>query len=642
MEICVLGPVQARTPAGGVIPFSGRRAAVLELLALGRGQPVDTKQLLNLVWDDIDCDDIEGEKKNKNKLESIISRIRKDLRRLSEDDDVLITLKSWGYRLSADTDISTFERLAEHGNELQRQGNASQAIQAYDSALRLWRGEAFRALADAGAVMQEVGNLERTRLHVQRRLLELQVSEHHWKEALASADIVLRQEPYSELAYIGRAKALRHFSGTAAAASSLREALETFVDAGYERPSSLLRLQKEILSSSGGSDDTDSSENSAALTDASTAPSYPSTSTLSTFAETTVGSIDDGVLRNLPPPTYMTFVPREALWQELSRKFEKSLPIIAMIGLGGNGKTMLARKYATYLARQSPARFRLIVWISDREVPGSTTLNTVLDEIAAAADYSGLAARPLAEKKQQTIRILERTPTLLVIDNFETIVDKELGRWLIKIPDPSRVLITSIVHPRDLEPYYLEIEVSGLTEEERDLFYEQLLARRNLPDLAERQSELADLWSAANGNPKLIELALGQVKSRGRSLRDMIQDIGTRRDRARGSSQASTIIVQDLFRDSWKAMTSRDKDVLMALSCFPYGATSDVIRSVSGTGGNLEDALEQLQDLCFVSRIRGPAGGGSWYEADPWPPPDPKPSLDPTPSPSRIAGWSTV
>jgi hypothetical protein len=296
------------------------------------------------------------------------------------------------------------------------------------------------------------------------------------------------------------------------------------------------------------------------------------------------------------------------------------LPIIALVGIGGNGKSTLAREFALYVAQDSTVpesmKFAMIVWISDKEVPGSATLVTVLDDVAAAADYPGLASRALPEKKLQALRILRTTPTLLVIDSYETITDNEVNRWLPNVPPPSKVIITSIVHPTDLDAYCYEIEVGGIDESLKPFFYDQLLKRRNLQDLRSMPDALDDLWSVANGNPKLVEWAIGQVKSRGRYLPDVTADIDSTRARAGGYKHATDVVLQDIFRDSWEALTPAAKDVLTVLACFPHGACSDVLRQVSGRSGELEDALEQLVGLCFIRRLPRPDGIGSWYIAD--------------------------
>ncbi len=70
----------------------------------------------------------------------------------------------------------------------------------------------------------------------------------------------------------------------------------------------------------------------------------------------------------------------------------KQSAIVLVVSLGGNGKTSLAREASGALPRGRPATgscFDAVVWISDKDRPGTTNLSIVLDEIARTLDYPG-------------------------------------------------------------------------------------------------------------------------------------------------------------------------------------------------------------------------------------------------------------
>ncbi|MEK7726835.1 MAG: hypothetical protein AAB354_00410, partial [candidate division KSB1 bacterium] len=71
------------------------------------------------------------------------------------------------------------------------------------------------------------------------------------------------------------------------------------------------------------------------------------------------------------------------------------------------------------------------------------TLNDVLDTIAFTLDYSHLAQLPLEEKRHQVTKRLQEKSCLLVVDNFETITDQGLYDFLQALPEPSKCLVTS-------------------------------------------------------------------------------------------------------------------------------------------------------------------------------------------------------
>jgi hypothetical protein len=259
----------------------------------------------------------------------------------------------------------------------------------------------------------------------------------------------------------------------------------------------------------------------------------------------------------------------------------------------------------------------MIVWISDKVVPGSTTLDLVLDEIALTAGLRELSAASRDGKVQQVRRMLRGTPTLLVVDNFETITDESLVVWLPTVPLPSRVLLTSIIRPRIIEDFSLEIEVGGLEEAQRLPFLRQLLKRHSMPDMAADSMAMSEIWHSTHGNPKLLEWALGQYRRRGRGLPDIVAEIGQTRTRAAAEHRGSDYVLGELFRSSWSRINRAEAQVLLAASLFPHGCDVETLRRVAAVGDRFENAIHSLTDLCFLSRQAREFGQTPWYVAEP-------------------------
>ena len=151
------------------------------------------------------------------------------------------------------------------------------------------------------------------------------------------------------------------------------------------------------------------------------------------------------IYQNLPAPTYNQFVMRARAYAEVVDGLQQRSAVVLITSLGGMGKTSLAREVAAHcLAGDgSLPTFEAVVWVSDKDREGATNLSMVLDEIARTLDYPGFTSLPFDDKRYEVEQLLRRQRVLLVIDNFETITDGALLGWLLRLPEPSKALVTS-------------------------------------------------------------------------------------------------------------------------------------------------------------------------------------------------------
>lgn len=167
---------------------------------------------------------------------------------------------------------------------------------------------------------------------------------------------------------------------------------------------------------------------------------------------------------NLPQPHYARFVGRERelawLRQRLSPQDRVWQALI--VGIGGVGKSALAQaiayeyhdRYAELLPEE---RFEAIVWVSAKEevltasgheaaAPGGLifrTLNDVYAAIAQVLRRDDIARAALEDRDRLIQGVLAEQRTLLVIDNFESVVDERVRSFLRNLPQPTKTLITS-------------------------------------------------------------------------------------------------------------------------------------------------------------------------------------------------------
>jgi hypothetical protein len=211
---------------------------------------------------------------------------------------------------------------------------------------------------------------------------------------------------------------------------------------------------------------------------------------------------------------------REQAFAEVREGLGKQSAIVLIVGLGGNGKTSLAREVAAQCLQsdQDGPCFDAVVWVSDKNRPGTTNLSVVLDEIARTLDYPGFTQFAHDEKLYEVGQLLKRQRVLLVVDNFETITDGALLHWLFNLPEPSKALITTREYRREFRRSSWPVDLRGMSETESQTLIYQRLRVLQLDKLVKNSADFEPLIAVTGGSPKAIEIALGVVKHERRSL----------------------------------------------------------------------------------------------------------------------------
>lgn len=298
------------------------------------------------------------------------------------------------------------------------------------------------------------------------------------------------------------------------------------------------------------------------------------------------------IYQNLPAPTYSQFVMRENAFTEVAEGLKKRTAVVLIVGLGGNGKTSLAREVAARCLHKDAvaSRFDAVVWVSDKDRSGTTNLSVVLDEIARTLDYPGFTQFVFEEKRWEVEQLLRRQSVLVVVDNFETITDSALLSWLLNLPEPSKALVTTREYRREWRSSW-PVELRGMSNAEALTLVEQRLQQLRLERLVSAREQLEPLLQATGGNPKAIELTLGLVKYERRSLQDVVNDLYA----ARGE------IFDDLFARSWALLDEAARRILLAATFFTAGASTEALRATADVQGFVFDrAGERLVDLALL------------------------------------------
>ncbi|NCC32206.1 MAG: hypothetical protein EOM24_09305, partial [Chloroflexia bacterium] len=283
------------------------------------------------------------------------------------------------------------------------------------------------------------------------------------------------------------------------------------------------------------------------------------------------------VYQNLPAPTYSQFVMRAEAFAEVLDGMSKRSAAVIIVGLGGNGKTSLAREVADACLKDenSPARFDAAVWVSDKDRPGTTNLSIVLDEIARTLDYPGFTQFEHDEKRREVEQLLRRQRVLVCLDNVETITDGALIAWLLNLPEPSKAMITTREYRREYRRGGWPVELRGMSEREVRALVDERLKVLRIEKLVGDVAEIEPLIIATGGNPKAIGMTLGLVKYERRPLQHVVDDLYA----ARGE------LFDDLFTRAWSLLDEAARRVLLVMTFFPASASGEVLSSTTDVKG---------------------------------------------------------
>jgi hypothetical protein len=235
--------------------------------------------------------------------------------------------------------------------------------------------------------------------------------------------------------------------------------------------------------------------------------------------------------------------------------------------------------------------FDAVVWVSDRDRQGTTTFSLVLDTIAQTLDYPGIAQYTHSEKQYEVEQLLRRQRVLMVVDNFETITDGVLLEWLLRLPEPSKAIITTREYRREFRNSAILVNLHGMTETETWELVDERLRVLRMETLVSDPTQLEPLLTATGGNPKAITLTMGLLKYERRPLQQIIDDLYA----ARGD------LFDDLFSRAWALLDEAGRRILMVMTFFPDSASGEALSATADvTGFDFDRAAERLTDLSLL------------------------------------------
>jgi serine/threonine protein kinase/predicted ATPase len=278
---------------------------------------------------------------------------------------------------------------------------------------------------------------------------------------------------------------------------------------------------------------------------------------------------------NLLPPSG-PFVGREAELSTIETLFKQAdTRLVTLVGFGGVGKTRLARELAWRLRERFSAQGG--AWFVD--LAAARSADDVCKAVAQAltVDVPLDGSHDTVTQTGRTLRSLG--PALLVLDNFEQVVDaaeRTLAQWLEFAPD-VRFLVTSREATRlpgeHLHPLAPLPTGGGVASEAVQLF----IARAQLvgaQPAAEDLSTIAAICERLEGHALAIELAAAQLENN--TPRALLERLSARFEVLRlGTGTGRHDTLWNAIDWSWQLLTPAEQSALAQLSIFRGGFTPE-------------------------------------------------------------------
>jgi LuxR family transcriptional regulator, glucitol operon activator len=222
---------------------------------------------------------------------------------------------------------------------------------------------------------------------------------------------------------------------------------------------------------------------------------------------------------NLPIPDFdeTGFLGRQQQVKDLIKLALGPYPVISIIGQGNVGKTALALKVAYDILDLPDCPFDAVVWTTSKTM--QLTSQEIIKIEGAISDSLGmlrnvadtLSGNLKGNEVDEILEYLAQFRILLILDNLETVLDDRIRDFLGRLPNGSKILITSRI---GLGAFEHPIQLSPLNESEAIQLLRALANIRGLRRLADTSaSHLKKYCTKMKNSPGFIKWFVSVVQA---------------------------------------------------------------------------------------------------------------------------------
>ncbi len=299
---------------------------------------------------------------------------------------------------------------------------------------------------------------------------------------------------------------------------------------------------------------------------------------------------------------------RKQLLAYLSPRYAAHL--ITVDGIGGVGKTALILEVAYQCLRASTGEivdpntptFDAIIFVSAKQqyltaqgilkgIKEHSTLRKICHEVIVTLEHYGIKAMPSEEQPEQVRELLSRQRTLLIVDNMETMEDKQaILAFLYALPPTVKAVITT----RE-QSMFSPIRLDQLAKEAALELIEQQAEEKKV---YVSQKDINMLYKRIGGIPAALVYAVGQ-RAAGYSIESVLHNV----------PNAGGDVARFCFQGSVAPLRGQPAHfILMAFALFPTMPLRSAVTYVAGLDTDpmaADEALAQLQRLSLIREFDG-------------------------------------
>lgn len=283
---------------------------------------------------------------------------------------------------------------------------------------------------------------------------------------------------------------------------------------------------------------------------------------------------------------FFSFIGRQLELQQLSNSLNDS-SLVLVLGKAGVGKTSLCTQFIKSNNIENVHRYHC-----NRD----QSVNDLTSDLIKLLQDLPLETIDLEIHIKSFIGILNRQKSLLIIDDFENVLDENSKLFLSSLHNTltqSKVIIISNATPK-IDPFELldiyQIKLNLLSTTDTEQLSKNFLNRSGVDDKVNYEM----LYKKLNGHPLFIKYFFSLICNGRASINELTQE----------NSKIDSYINTYIFKEIWSKLNSNEQLILQVLSLLEISITMS--RLITILGASLDRNIQTLVDNFLVeSEPRG-------------------------------------